>query len=176
MKNFTAEVFWASGHFVSTVGLDEEMVRAYIASRMIHIKRRCATGVLLLLALETLSPRLVWGHGALAIGLPDDVAQDGLAIGVSWDMPTPDAARSQALQQCLDFKIAPEKTRALCRVIRTYRRQCVSIATDPEPGMAGWGWAIADTIGDADARALRLCRTTLLQFCLIAVAGCDTRP
>ena len=30
MKNFTGEVFWARGYFVSTVGLDEEMVRAYI--------------------------------------------------------------------------------------------------------------------------------------------------
>jgi len=29
-KNFTGENFWARGYFVSTVGLDEEMVRNYI--------------------------------------------------------------------------------------------------------------------------------------------------
>ena len=29
-KNFTGENFWARGYFVSTVGLDEEKVRAYI--------------------------------------------------------------------------------------------------------------------------------------------------
>ena len=29
-RNFTGEVFWARGYFVSTVGLDEEVVRAYI--------------------------------------------------------------------------------------------------------------------------------------------------
>ncbi len=29
-RNFGGENFWARGHFVSTVGLDEEMVRAYI--------------------------------------------------------------------------------------------------------------------------------------------------
>ena len=29
-RNFTGEVFWARGYFVSTVGLDEDMVRAYI--------------------------------------------------------------------------------------------------------------------------------------------------
>jgi len=29
-KNFTGENFWARGYFVSTVGLDEAMVRAYI--------------------------------------------------------------------------------------------------------------------------------------------------
>ncbi len=28
--NFTGESFWARGYFGSTVGLDEEMVRAYI--------------------------------------------------------------------------------------------------------------------------------------------------
>lgn len=29
-RHFTGEVFWARGYFVSTVGLDEAMVRAYI--------------------------------------------------------------------------------------------------------------------------------------------------
>lgn len=29
-KNFTGENFWAGGYFVSTGGLDEEMVREYI--------------------------------------------------------------------------------------------------------------------------------------------------
>ncbi len=29
-KNFTGENFWARGYFVSTVGLDEDVVRRYI--------------------------------------------------------------------------------------------------------------------------------------------------
>lgn len=29
-RNFTGESFWARGYFVSTVGLDEKLVRAYI--------------------------------------------------------------------------------------------------------------------------------------------------
>jgi putative transposase len=32
-RNFTGEVFWARGYFVSIVGLDEEMVRAYIRNQ-----------------------------------------------------------------------------------------------------------------------------------------------
>ncbi len=32
-RNFTGEVFWARGYFVSTVGLDEEMVKAYIRNQ-----------------------------------------------------------------------------------------------------------------------------------------------
>jgi len=33
VRNFTGEVFWARGYFVSTVGLDEAMVRAYIRNQ-----------------------------------------------------------------------------------------------------------------------------------------------
>lgn len=32
-KNFTGENFWARGYFVTTVGLDKEMVRSYIRSQ-----------------------------------------------------------------------------------------------------------------------------------------------
>ncbi len=32
-RNFTGENFWAQGYFVSTVGLDEEMVREYIRNQ-----------------------------------------------------------------------------------------------------------------------------------------------
>ena len=32
-RNFTGEVFWARGFFVSTVGLDEQMVRDYIRNQ-----------------------------------------------------------------------------------------------------------------------------------------------
>ena len=38
-RNFTGEVFWARGYFVSTVGLDEEMVRAYIRNQEIEDER-----------------------------------------------------------------------------------------------------------------------------------------
>ncbi|WP_249027580.1 transposase, partial [Xanthomonas theicola] len=32
-RNFTGENFWARGYFVSTVGLDEAMVRTYIRNQ-----------------------------------------------------------------------------------------------------------------------------------------------
>jgi len=32
-KNFTGENFWARGYFVTTIGLDEEMVRAYVRNQ-----------------------------------------------------------------------------------------------------------------------------------------------
>ena len=32
-RNFTGENFWARGYFVTTIGLDEEMVRAYVRNQ-----------------------------------------------------------------------------------------------------------------------------------------------
>jgi putative transposase len=32
-KNFTGENFWARGYFVTTIGLDEGMVRAYVRNQ-----------------------------------------------------------------------------------------------------------------------------------------------
>ncbi len=38
-KNFTGQQFWARGYYVSTVGLDEEMVRSYIKKQEQEDKR-----------------------------------------------------------------------------------------------------------------------------------------
>ncbi|ARU58358.1 IS200/IS605 family transposase [Oleiphilus messinensis] len=32
-RNFTGEVFWARGYFVSTIGMDEDLVRSYIRNQ-----------------------------------------------------------------------------------------------------------------------------------------------
>jgi len=38
-RNFTGENFWARGYYVSTVGLDEAMVRAYIRNQEVEDER-----------------------------------------------------------------------------------------------------------------------------------------
>jgi putative transposase len=38
-RNFTGEMFWARGYFVSTVGLDETRVRAYIHNQEVEDER-----------------------------------------------------------------------------------------------------------------------------------------
>ena len=38
-RNFTGENFWACGYFVSTVGLDEHMVGAYIRNQQVEGER-----------------------------------------------------------------------------------------------------------------------------------------
>ena len=32
-RNFNGEAFWASGYYVSTVGLDEDMIKEYIRNQ-----------------------------------------------------------------------------------------------------------------------------------------------
>ncbi len=58
-RNFTGESFWARGYFVSTVGLDEEVVRQYIRRQEQEEER-----------LEQLN--MPWGVGRLqaAVDLP----------------------------------------------------------------------------------------------------------
>jgi hypothetical protein len=120
-----------------------------------------------------LGPQAVWGFGAVAVGVPASVRDDGIAMGIAWNLPTAEAAAAAAHRECTQFTLAPMKTRALCKVVRTFERQCASIASDPAPGGEEWGWAVADTAHAAEERALRSCKTSLLKFCVIAVTGCD---
>ena len=39
LRNFLGHKFWARGYFVSTVGRDEEMIRAYIKNQEMADKR-----------------------------------------------------------------------------------------------------------------------------------------
>jgi len=39
-RNFNGEHFWARGYYVSTVGLDEEMVREYIRNQETNDEKR----------------------------------------------------------------------------------------------------------------------------------------
>jgi putative transposase len=38
-QNFTGQNFWARGYFVSTVGLDEEVIKQYIQEQEVEDKR-----------------------------------------------------------------------------------------------------------------------------------------
>lgn len=38
-RNFTGQAFWARGYYVSTVGLDEAMIRTYIRNQELELER-----------------------------------------------------------------------------------------------------------------------------------------
>lgn len=123
-------------------------------------------------------PASVRADGALAIGLPSDVARDGVAFGWAVRLPRADAERV-ALEQCRSAQGVPDSARSLCRIFESFTDACVAVALDPEDGTPGFGWAIAPTKSGAEAQAMGDCRRTAgaarQAFCAVSVSDCDVR-
>jgi Domain of unknown function (DUF4189) len=96
--------------------------------------------------------------GAVAVGLPADVAKQGVSMGVSTKAHTMDEAKTQAITNCKT--VGSPETKALCKVVATFSNQCAALAEDPKPGTPGFGWAIADTPQAAKDQAMANCRDT----------------
>ena len=134
----------------------------------------CALGALFLCL-----PTSGMAAGALAVGLPADVANAGFTYGFSIDHPDEPSAREEALKQCRSTKDAARdaKLRSLCTVIMTFKKQCVAVAMDPRNGTPGVGWAIAQDRRVAEDQAMEKCRQTdgaeLQAACVVDHAGCD---
>ena len=119
-------------------------------------------------------------HGAIAVGQPASVAKDGVAIGYTWNYDTPGQAEADALKQCLSFMDAPDSTRALCKVARTFSHQCVAISLDPAAGTEGFGWSVSPTQQVASDAALQQCRDSdgpeHAAACQMSAQECDVKP
>jgi hypothetical protein len=131
------------------------------------------------IALAGIFPGAVSGHGAVAIGLPPDVAKGGFAIGYSNNWKTPAEAEAGALQKCRTNADAPASTLNLCGLVLNFSRQCLAVAIDPAAGTPGWGWALGESEGVAETRALAMCHSTAgsrASFCVLSRKVCDTTP
>ena len=141
--------------------------------RSLH-PRHCA--VLAILAVLAV-PAPALADGAIAVGMPSDVAKEGVAFGWVIRALTRQEAERDALNQCHSFLDAPESTRALCAVMKTFKNECVAIALDPEPGTPGVGWAVLPTKTAADSKAMADCRATAgadrVGFCKVTTSRCD---
>ncbi|MFM9942487.1 MAG: DUF4189 domain-containing protein [Hyphomicrobiaceae bacterium] len=117
------------------------------------------------------------GEGALAIGQVGSVAKNGIAMGWAVGQRTEGDAKATALKECLAFTDAPAATRAACKVVRTFKAQCLSIALDPKAGTPGVGWSVANTAQAAEETAMAECRRTAgkarEKFCKITASKCD---
>src|SRR5580704_9782402 len=90
--------------------------------------------------------------GALAVGLPADVAKGGFTYGYSNNNADANHADAKALDACRTTKDAANdvKLRSLCKVIQDYSNQCVAVAMDPAAGTPGVGWAVANDLLTAE--------------------------
>ncbi len=128
----------------------------------------------------------VWAYGALAVGVPPDVANQGFAYGINVDLPTEDEARDMALSNCKGtnpnstiISQASSPAQALCTLVTTFYHQCAVVAEDPAAGTPGVGWAIAPTVEFATEQAMNNCKATAgesrQQYCARDTYSCDTK-
>jgi uncharacterized protein DUF4189 len=131
-----------------------------------------------MLAVVAACPDLATADGALAVGLPSDVAGEGFAYGFSLDQPTADQARAEALQDCkTETPGVDPRAQALCAVVQTFKNQCFAVAMDPKDATPGVGWSIARDKAAAGREALAKCAATAgadrRDACEVTHSGCD---
>jgi lipoprotein NlpI len=137
--------------------------------------------ICLLIAAAGFAAGTLWSYsaaaeGALAIGLPSDIAKEGYASGYSYNAKTMDEARRIAMEYC---RKAPtnQKVRSLCKVIETFSNRCVAVSLDPKAGTPGAGWGIGDDIRAAERQALSRCEATAgpsrRAACVVTESNCD---
>jgi len=146
--------------------------------------RRMSVG-LIAAGLLILVPRSGACDGALAVGMPANVAREGFAYGSALDSASMDAARTAAIDGCRGAlgKRIGGAAQALQGRRHVFRNQCFAVAMDPKDGTPGVGWAIAENQQMADRQAIAQCRTTAgtsrREFCTLDVQpgarsrGCD---
>jgi hypothetical protein len=116
-------------------------------------------------------------EGALALGVPANVAKEGFSYGTAYNRATAEEARAVALENCKTNQDGSKKSQALCQVLDTFRNKCVTIAMDPEAGTPGVGWAIAAGGAASDKQALANCVATAGptrgDACKVTTRRCD---
>ena len=138
-----------------------------------------AAFALIVLAGAVLRPGLGHADAALAVGLPADVAKQGIAMGYALNHATKEAAQAEALKRCREFRDAPQATRDICKIVENFRDRCVAIALDPDIGTTGLGWAVAKKQEMAEEIAMEKCVDTAgkkrRDFCRITFTRCDRK-
>ena len=95
------------------------------------------------------------GEGAFTIAIPEGGLRDGFAYGLANSYPTREIAEERSMAECRRqaerFSVPPDR----CKLVSSYRKQCVSIAFDRKERWAGW--AIAATPEQSAADAIKAC-------------------
>jgi len=138
----------------------------------------CARVAIVLLAGAALWPRAGAAEGALAVGLPANVAAEGFAYGYVLNQSGAAAAGEAALKDCrAEAPGVDKRAQALCAVVGTFRNQCFAVAMDPQDATPGVGWAIAASGQAAGSQALAKCVATAGESrrdaCKVTHSGCD---
>ena len=116
---------------------------------------------------------------ALAVGLPADIAKQGVAMGYALNYDSKEAAQAEALKRCRAFRDAPQATRDICKIVENFRDRCMAIALDPDTGTTGLGWSVSKKQEQAEELAMERCVETAgkkrRDFCRITFTRCDKK-
>jgi hypothetical protein len=112
--------------------------------------------VLLALAVAAFSHAAAYADGAIAVGKGANVLKSGIAVGLSTDFPSAKTAAADAMAQCKGSKVKGS-TRALCKIVKTFKNQCAAVAFDVRVGAPGFGWGVGGTKGQASSAAVASC-------------------
>lgn len=116
--------------------------------------------------------------GALAVGLPEEGAQEGFAYGFATGW-SPEEAEKRALAECRKLRGSTSSTvRDLCHIVETFDRGCVAVAMDQENGTPGVGWGVGGDRTTAERAAITACHGTAGEgrrlFCKIDAFACES--
>jgi hypothetical protein len=130
-------------------------------------RRAAATVVAACLIGGACWPNRSAAEGALAVGLPADVATEGFAFGYALEKSSAEEARAAALADCrAESPGVDKRAQALCAPVGSFRNKCFAVAMDPKDATPGVGWEIAPSLQGASRGALAKC---------VATAGADRR-
>lgn len=101
--------------------------------------------------------------GAVAAGVPPDVAAHGISLFTQVNDNSVKEAQQKALAGC--HTVGSTTSKALCKIVATFSNQCAAEALDPQDGTPGYGWSVQDTSAAAKAQALVNCRATAGPTC-----------
>jgi Domain of unknown function (DUF4189) len=145
------------------------------------MKRTCLQACVLTLGfvlfVVVLLPSLAVAEGALAIGLPNDVTKNGVALGWNANSATSAEATQKAMANCQNVQNSTPAARSLCAIVGSFHDQCVAGAENPKAGTPGVGWAVAADKNTAEQQALTMCKMksppAQQADCKVLTSGCD---
>lgn len=115
--------------------------------------------------------------GALAVGLPEEGAQEGFAYGYATGL-SPAEAKKRALAECRKPRGSTNRAvRDLCHTVETFDHGCVAVAMDPGNGTPGVGWGVGEDRRSAERVAIAACHETAGEgrrlACKIDASACE---
>jgi hypothetical protein len=148
-----------------------------------NMLRICSAIVASLLVIA-FCPNPAAADGAVAVGLPADVAKSGVSIGTIVNAPSNENAKVEALKQCktppkltVSGTAVTTKTWQLCKLVADFHNRCFAYSFDPQDGTPGFGWAVEDDLKGAERQALANCEKTAgpgrRAACVVVKSSCD---